>query len=228
MRRLDGARELIDGAVAPAARAATMLDMDRFSRWFRGYTLTLDELRRIAADVDPARPLTVIDVGGGGGHLAVRVVRWARQAGRTVRVIIVDRETDGLGAIATAFPEITRVRADATALPFREGGVHVAVTALTLHHLEPDAAVAALAEMRSAARRAVVVNDLLRNRLTLAVVWLGTRLLLCHRMSRHDGPLSVRRAYSPEELQALGEKAGLRRLVVHRHRLWGRLVAVAS
>jgi hypothetical protein len=80
--------------------------------------------------------------------------------------------------------------------------------------------------MRAAARLGVVVNDLLRTRLGLALVWLATRLLARHRFARHDGPLSVRRAYSPAELKALAAAAGLATPAIRRHPWWGRLVAV--
>jgi hypothetical protein len=48
----------------------------------------------------------------------------------------------------------------------------------------------------------------------------------CHRISRHDGPLSVRRAYSPDELRALAGEAGIHRLRIERHPWLGRLLAV--
>jgi hypothetical protein len=74
------------------------------------------------------------------------------------------------------------------------------------------------------AARLAVVSDLLRTRLSLALVWLATRVLRLHPVSRHDGPLSVRRAYSPDELIVLAEKAG-RRVHVRRYPGIGRLVA---
>ena len=97
---------------------------------------------------------------------------------------------------------------------------------LTLHHMEPDAAVTSLGEMSTAARTAIVVNDLLRSRLSLGLVWVATRILGCHPISRHDGPLSVRRAYSPGEVRTLAEKAGLPAPRVERYPLLGRLLAV--
>ena len=152
----------------------------------------------------------VVDVGGGRGDLAVRIVRWARRAGRPVRVIVLDHDatTLALARRRTArYSEIALVRADATALPLRAGAVDVAVAALTLHHLTPDEATAALTAMTAAAR-VVVVNDLLRTPVALALVWLATRALRLHPVSRHDGPLSVRRAYSADELTALGRRSG--------------------
>jgi len=88
--------------------------------------------------------------------------------------------------------------------------------------------VASLREMAAAARRGVIVNDLLRTRLALGLVWLATRLLRCHPISRHDGPLSVRRAYSAAELTALAQKAGITTLRVRAHPIYGRLIAVTA
>jgi len=82
--------------------------------------------------------------------------------------------------------------------------------------------------MAAAAAIAVVVNDLLRRRLSLGLVWLATRLCRCHPISRHDGPLSVRRSYSRAELRALAEKAGARQLTIHEYRVLGRMLAVLS
>lgn len=213
--------EFLDRPAPHADREAALRDIDRLNAWFGGYRLTRRQIDRLG---DGAARLTVIDVGGGGGAFARRLARAARRRGRVLRVIVVDRTT----GLAGDDPDVLAVRADATALPFREAAADVVTASLLLHHLEPDAAARSLAEMRAVARRAVVVNDLLRTRLTLALVWLATRLFARHRFARHDGPLSVRRAYAPDELRTLAEKAGIARLAIRRHPLLGRLVAVAE
>ena len=144
--------------------------------------------------------------------------------------MVVERDTETLELArrtCAAYPEIGLVRADATALPVRAGAADVVTASLTLHHLEPDEAVAGLREM-AAVGRAVVVNDLLRTRASLGLVWLATRLLRCHPIARHDGPLSVRRAYTCAEIRTLAEKAGLRRFEVREYPIVGRLVAVTT
>ena len=55
MRRAEGAREILDGPVAPDVLAASLGDLDRLNAWFGGYALTLTRLRRAAARVRPAR-----------------------------------------------------------------------------------------------------------------------------------------------------------------------------
>jgi len=231
IRRVAGAMELLDGPVAAADRAASLADIERLSAWFGGYALTLREIRRLAARGPRGRALVVLDVGGGAAGLALRAAAWARRRGVGLRVVVVEREPAALALARRAcvgYPEIRLVQADATALPIRAGAADVATSSLTLHHLEPDAAVASLREMAAAARLGVVVNDLLRTPLAWALVWLATRLLRCHPISRHDGPLSVRRAYAPAELAELAARAGLGALTIRAYPAFGRLVAVTS
>jgi 2-polyprenyl-3-methyl-5-hydroxy-6-metoxy-1,4-benzoquinol methylase len=231
LERAEGTLELLDRPVALADRVASLADIDRLNAWFGGYALTLREVRRVAASMDAGDALVAVDVGGGHGAFAVRLVEWARAARRLVRVLVVDRDAESLAVARRAcadYPEIRLVLADAAALPVREGVADVVTSALTLHHLEPDGAVASLREMAAAARRAVIVNDLLRTRLAFGLVWLATRLLRCHPISRHDGPLSVRRAYSAAELTTLAQKAGITTLTVRAHPIYGRLVAVTA
>jgi ubiquinone/menaquinone biosynthesis C-methylase UbiE len=170
--------------------------------------------------------MTVVDVGGGRGDFARRVLRWARRARRPVRVIVVDNDAASVTGARGA--GVLAVVADATALPLREETADVATLSLTLHHLEPDAAASSLAEMAAVSRYGVIVNDLRRGYLSLALVWMATRLLRMHPVSRHDGALSVRRAYSPAEVRALAEKAGLGRIAIASYPILARLVARLS
>ena len=229
MYRAESELEYLDRAVSSADRDASLADIDRLNAWFGGYALTLGAVWRMARRVLPARRLLVVDVGGGRGDFAQRLIRRARQDGRRVHVVVVDRDPDLLALAAAgrpAHPELSLVRADATALPFRERSADVVTMSLTLHHLDRDAAVASLGEMRAAARLGVIVNDLLRTRFSLVLVWIATRLMARHGISRHDGLLSVRRSYAPEELRALAEKAGIYRLRLERHPWLCRLIAV--
>ena len=231
MERAANALEHLDQSIAASELPRYLDDLDRLNAWFGGYALTRHEIDRAIAGVPRTRATLIVDVGGGRGDLAVRLAHSARAARRRVRIIVADRDTGSvaLGKDAwQAYPEIVFVIADATALPFREAGADVAVMSLTLHHLEPDAAAASLGEGRRAARVGVIVNDLLRSRLSLALVWLATRLLARHRYSRDDGPLSVRRAYAPDELRALARRAGFRTLVIRRYPVLARLMAIGS
>ena len=67
------------------------------------------------------------------------------------------------------------------------------------HHLEPQQLVEFVDGALEVARIAVLVNDLRRNAVHLALVYLGFPLFRS-RITRHDGPVSVRRSYTTEEM----------------------------
>jgi hypothetical protein len=220
--RAEGAVEMLDCPVSFPELVRSLRDVERLNALFGGRGVTLRAVSRLLAPCPRGRPAIVLDVGTGSADIPRALVRWARRTGRALRVLAVDRDGPVLRAARRAvagYPEITLLRADAVDLPVRPGSVDVVISALTLHHLEPGPAAMALAAMDGAARVGFVVNDLVRGRLAYAAVWVATRLLAQSPMSRHDGPLSVLRAYTAEELRALGDAAGLRDLAVRRHRL---------
>ena len=231
MKREDDALELLDRPLPPAALAASLADIERLNAWFGGHRLTVSAVADALAAVPRDRRAVVVDVGGGRGDLALHLVAWARRESRALRVVVVDRDPATIALArqhCAGVPEIVVVHGDATMLPLREHGADVAVSVLTLHHMDPDSATRALAEMDAVAQHAVIVNDLLRTRVSWALVWLATRLFARHPVSRHDGPLSVRRAYSPDELRVLAEKAGLRAFGVRRLPWLARVLVVAA
>src|SRR5688572_3464997 len=228
MRRAEHAIEHGDRPMSSAELRPYLDDLERLNRLARGYRVTLRALWRLVGSAARAR---IVDVGGSRGDLAMQIARDARPRGRTVAIVVVDRDEASLVMgvrAAKSHPEIHFVQAEATALPFRPGSFDAAVTSLTIHHLEPDEAVSALAAMRVVARAGVVVNDLIRDRVTLAGCWLATRLFARHPFARHDGPLSVRRAYTARELEPLAARAGFGQFRIRHHHLLGRLIGVGS
>jgi SAM-dependent methyltransferase len=111
-------------------------------------------------------------------------------------------------------------------LPFDDGAFDVAHCSLLLHHFAPRAAVALLRELRRVSRVGIVVNDLRRGWLSLAATGISVALLGRCRATRHDGILSVRRAYTIAELDALLDEAGL--VVRHRSAAWMPRVVTAA
>jgi hypothetical protein len=225
--------EIIDGPrpVPFADLACCMTDLARVNGLFFGRMVTMIHVKQMLSALPADRVVTVLDVGTGAADIPRRVVRWARRAGRRIRVFALDRDPATLQIATQAardYPEITFLQGDALSLPIRPGAVDLTISAMTLHHLEPDAAVRYLAEMDGAARVGFVVNDLVRTRLAHAVVWLITRFVTRSAIARHDGPLSVLRAYTPGEVTELCEKAGLLDASVVYHWPYLRLCAVRA
>jgi ubiquinone/menaquinone biosynthesis C-methylase UbiE len=112
-------------------------------------------------------------------------------------------------------PSLTLVQHDAAVLPFADGSVDLVTLSLAAHHLTPAQLRAALAEAWRVARYGLVVSDLERG--TLAYV--SSRLMalvLRNRLTSHDGPVSVLRAYTAPELRRIALAAGVSGLSVRR------------
>lgn len=139
--------------------------------------------------------LSVLDVGTGGADVPVAIVEWARGRGVPVRVVGVDRHPKAVRIAAFSAPpgEVSVVQADACALPFADASFDVCLCNLVLHHLNWDERVALLRRLHGVSRLGFLVVDLLRSPGGYASVWLLTRFFR-NPLTRHDGPLSVRRA----------------------------------
>ena len=88
---------------------------------------------------------------------------------------------------------------------------------LFLHHLDGDDVVRVLHAMRSAAKRRVVISDLMRTNLGYVLAKWGIRLLTSSPVCHVDGPLSVKAALTISEARCLAERAGWTRMDIRRN-----------
>ena len=214
MERLAGTAELLDGPLDDLHELADNLrDLRRSNRLLGGARQSRLAISRLAG---PEEPLTIIDVGTGGADIPVMLLADAARSGRPMRVTAVDERAEVIEAARLARPAVELVAGlelvvgDGRSLRYPDGAFDIAHSSLVLHHLDPVDAVAFLREMARISRRGIVVNDLVRGRLYVAGAWLLSHLATGNRLSRYDAPLSVRRAYSREELRTLIDEAGLR------------------
>jgi ubiquinone/menaquinone biosynthesis C-methylase UbiE len=211
--RITGVAEHLDGDLADtAALVGNLRDLARLNRLTGGTRLSARAIERLAAAGSVA---SILDVGTGGADIPVALLAAARRSGRDLTVMATDSRPEILAAASTARPGIAgldRLRlavADGRSLPFGDSTFDVAHASLVLHHLEPDDAVAFLCELRRVARVGVVVNDLVRGRQFWLAAWLLVHTFGRSRFTRHDGPLSVRRAYTRPEIDDLLAEAHL-------------------
>lgn len=223
------ARELLDAPAPPSDLEVSLRDVARLNRFFGGAWMIRAQVARLLDGIPADRTVTILDVGTGGADLPIALVRWARGSGRRIRVLALDRNDQVLAIarrFASQYPELVFLHGDGRRLPMKTNAVDVALVSLTLHHLEPSEAAGLLGELHRAARIGFVVNDLIRSRPAYWLVWLATRLFTRSRMSRHDGPLSVLRAYTPVEILELARRAGLVGIRIFRYPWLSRLAVV--
>jgi hypothetical protein len=188
--------ELLDtDAGTPREVQGSLADLRFFNRYFGGARA----MRKLLSKVARKRKLgslSWLDVAGASGDIANVASQTLLAHGVTARAVVLDRSTAHLNH------KLPAVCGDALALPFRDNSFDVVACSLFTHHLEPDQIARFAGEALRVARYAFVINDLVRHPIHIGLVYAGFPLYRS-RLTRHDAPASVRRAYTMEEMRAI-------------------------
>jgi 2-polyprenyl-3-methyl-5-hydroxy-6-metoxy-1,4-benzoquinol methylase len=201
-----------DPAIDEASHRTALRGLARLNRISGSVARIWRPIHRLARTHGLKR-ITLVDIATGGGDVPIALTRLARRAGIELRATGIDRSQQALDFATTqarkqdADVEFRRADILADELP---GSYDVAICSLFLHHLGDSHAVHVLRAMNESATRLGLVNDLARSRLTYAQVWLASRMISRSPIVHHDGPASVRAAFTRDEALDLAQRAGLR------------------
>jgi hypothetical protein len=213
MQRKVIAELLDDDLGTPAEIAASLADLRHINDWFGGTRVTISLLRRVARE-HGGRELSVLEVAAGNGGVPLAAQRMLAREGMDLHVTLLDRISSHLPAHGAA-----SIVADALHLPFRDNAFDVVLSCLFAHHLAPEMLQLFAGEALRVCRRAVLINDLIRSHVHLALVYLGLPLFRS-RLTWHDAPASVRQAYTVEEMRDVLSPLPKQRMEITRHYLY--------
>ncbi|WP_189051101.1 methyltransferase domain-containing protein [Aliidongia dinghuensis] len=188
---------------------ACLVDLARVNRLTLAYRPTLAWLDRLVRRHPPAGPLSIVDVGSGYGDMLRQIDRWAERRGVAVTLTGVDLNPWSRAAAAKATAAGRPIRWITTDLfDYRpDKPIDLVVSSLFTHHLNDDQVVRFLNWMEATARLGWFVNDLHRHPLPYHVFRHWSRLAGWHRFVRHDGPVSITRAFVRADWQRLLARA---------------------
>ncbi len=194
------APELMDAPGLPEAEvAAAYRVLRRVNRQLGNLRSLRRELRRHLDEDRPGPgPITVLDVGSGSGDLPEAIRRHLE--GRRIAATVVALDRDPTAVRLAGRNPLGVVRGDAMRLPLADRSIDLVTAVKFAHHFRGPALARLVSEMARVARRRVVVLDIRRHWLAYwgFVAW--SRAFTTNRLVRHDGPLSVLRGFTPEEL----------------------------
>lgn len=217
--------ELLDmpGTVPTATLAHNLRDIRRVNRFAGGTSVVLRHLPELLVYVSRETPISVLDIATGSADIPLALVPWGKKRGYDFRITATDVSEDVLAVareVTANTPQITVEACDARALPYDDGAFAFALCSLALHHFPREEAIQVLREMGRVARHGVIVNDLVRTWPGYAGAWLLGNVTTRNRLTRNDAPLSILRAWTPDELCAMAKEAGLHDATVTAHAFW--------
>lgn len=210
-------RELLDtDSGTPQEIADSLQDLRQINRRFGGLATTQALIQHVARERG-LKALSLLEVAAGASEVPALVRAGLLKQGVEIEVTLLDR-------LASHFGDRSKngtraVVGDALRLPFSGGSFDVVCSNLFVHHLARSEVVQLVNESLRVARVAVLINDLIRHPLHLALVHAGSPLYRS-RLTRHDAPASVWQAYTKEEMLDLIKKTNAERVEMTQHFLF--------
>ncbi len=198
-----------DPGLEAAEHEAALRELARLNRVTRIDNLIWGVIQPLARASE--RPLRMMDVATASADLPIRLSRLAVKAGLSIELHGCDISEVALETARQntreAAAEVSLKRIDVLAEPLPEG-FDIAHCGLLLHHFDPPQVEHILRSMARAAST-VIVQDLRRTRLGLAMAWAVPRVLSRSRIVQIDAVRSVQGAYTLEEMREMAGRAGL-------------------
>lgn len=197
-------REMMDDPDCDPVRLRRTLD--RFSitnRLVAGWGRTYRTLIRPAL-VALGRPATVLDIGCGAGDVVRRLVRTAHRDGFAVTGLGIDPDERGIERALRARPvdDVAYRVTDSRRLVTERETFDIVISNHVLHHLDSEAFDALLSDSAALATALCVHSDIRRTSLAYSAYAVGITPLAPGSYLRTDGLRSIRRSFTPAELDA--------------------------
>lgn len=205
------------GAATPAELADALEFLSATNTFLGGWAVMRERLEIWSRAWDKRRIITMLDVGTGAADLPMRILSWGRQRRFNISIVAIDSDATVVEQARSRTeeePYLTLLHSDLRSFAAAGRRFDYVLGSLFLHHVPAAELEDALRLCDGLAMKGLLFSDLRR----CVAAYAGVRALTClgGRVTRNDGPLSVRRAFLPEELAAAAQGAGLRYLKVRR------------
>ena len=200
-----------DPGLSRVAHFRALAGLSRLNDWSGSVRIIWRAIRALNRGGNPAG-LRILDLATGAGDIPIGLWHRARRSGMPVEIDACDispvaleyaRRRSGEQGVGIRFFACDALKLDC-AMEY-----DVVISSLFLHHLSEDQATKLLRVMSTAARRMVLVNDLVRSSAGYALARAATRILTRSHVVHVDGPRSVESAFSCREALELARSAGL-------------------
>jgi 2-polyprenyl-3-methyl-5-hydroxy-6-metoxy-1,4-benzoquinol methylase len=181
----------------------TLDTLANINKWLGGNKVTLNGLKKVIKNHPKKEPLTIIDLGCGGGDILRKVANFAKKQGYTIKLIGIDANKDAMvyaRQLSKNYPEISFIDCDIFSDEFESLQYDVVLTTLFLHHFKEDQIINILSRTRQKAKLGIVVNDLHRSRVAYYLFKLVC-LTIKNQMVIDDGLTSILRGFKRKELE---------------------------
>lgn len=174
-----------------------------------GYSVVTDVLEQL--DINES-PLTVLDVGCGGGDMLRKISDWAKKKNKKIQLTGIDLNPDIIEFAeerSVGYNNISYKTLNVFDEALMNEPVDITTASLFCHHFEKKALVQILKKMEALSKKTVIVNDLHRHWFAYYAIAVLTFFFAKARLVRYDARLSVARAFTRQDWEETLREAGI-------------------
>ncbi|HCY74977.1 MAG TPA: SAM-dependent methyltransferase [Ignavibacteriales bacterium] len=207
MKRSYDAEIMDDFSIQDERIDKALHELKIINKFLGGISTTKSALKYFAQSVN--EELKILDIGSGSSDNLVA----AKNKFQNLRIISIDKN---LRALNSSENLLVKVNSDAFKLPFKNESYDIIHVSLFLHHFNEEQIQILLKEFLRIAARGVIINDLQRSYFALLGIKILTVLFSKSEMVKNDGPLSVKRGFTKNEVLLILANAGIANFIIKR------------
>jgi ubiquinone/menaquinone biosynthesis C-methylase UbiE len=208
-------KELIDDLeLENDALRQNLEELALINKYLGGNQVTTSGLSRLLPNsliTNNQSPITISDLGCGGGDMLMVMADWAKKRGINAQFIGIDANDFMIdfGTKRTAnYPNISYLHQDIYSEQFKEKSFDIVTMTLFCHHFSDESLIQLLQQLKKQTRIGIVINDIHRHWFAYhSISWI-TKLFLKSYLVKNDAKLSVWRAFVREDLEKIIQKSG--------------------
>lgn len=199
--------ELMDDPHSDQAKLDITLDQFRLINMFLTRSHML--LKKIFVPYmmkDKKHEYTLVDIGAGGGDVAIRFARYCRAQGIKMEIILIDTDPRVVAYAKRAcadYKNITVFQADALQVGKIQRPVDFVFANHFLHHIPDDMITEVISTIAQTAYLGFLFNDIIRAPSAYILFTLLSAFCFRNSFAFYDGRMSIRKSFTEQEFAAL-------------------------
>lgn len=200
---------------------AALAELHTINKYLGGIAVTEKGINLLLKDRNPE--IKILDVGGGGSDVLSDL-----KEKYPLSIYSLDLNKYSCHYQKNRHPAHNVFCADALTLPVKNNSFDVVHVSLFLHHFPSEEIIRLLKHFLEISNTGIIINDLRRNVLAYMGIRLLTMLFSHSTFVKKDGPLSVLRAFTRNDLESILSRAGIRNYIIRNMWAFRFLVIIPS
>ncbi len=197
-----------DFSIKGAVLHDTLDTLANINKWLGGNHVTINGLKKVLENHPKNEPITIIDLGCGGGDMLRRISSYGQKEGYIFKLVGIDANKDAMvyaRHLSKNYRDISFIDCDIFSEEFETLQYDLVLSTLFLHHFKEEQIIDILYKLKNKAKLGIIVNDLHRHPMAYYLFKLVC-LTIKNSMIIEDGLTSILRGFKREELESFSNK----------------------